>query len=206
MAAPKHQDSDLDNLHEHGIHVKSRTIFLRRQDYIDGEESDPGVDHVFATKFLKNLFFLEILSHEPITIIMSTPGGLETEGMAIFDAIKSSPCHITIVVRGEASSMGSYILQSADERCIAPNSILMMHYGSSNGYGLDHKKTAKSWIVFEEKYGKKLDEILFQKILSKHPEFKRKKFDDMLNFDTILTAEEAVELGLADKILRVDKE
>lgn len=187
-------------VHEYDIHVSSRTIFLRRSDYVQ-DDSDPGVDHVFATKFLKNLHLLNTLSADPITIIMSTPGGIETEGMAIYDAIRESRCHVTIVVRGEASSMGSYILQAADRRLMGIHSTLMVHHGSSNGNGVDHKKSARNWIKFEERYGKRIDKILQDKIVAKHPEYRGKKFDELLNFDSIFFAEEAVELGLADEVV-----
>jgi len=188
-------------VHEYDIHIPSRTIFLRRSDYLDGDEGDPGVDHALATRFIKNLHILDRMSADPITIIMSTPGGLETEGMAIYDAIQESRCHITIIVKGEASSMGSYILQAADHRLMSAHSILMIHYGSSNGYALDHKKSARKWIEFEDRYGKRIDKILQDRIVAKHPEYRGKKFDELLNFDSIFLAEEAVKLGLADEVI-----
>ena len=202
----KHGLDTIDIFHDHGVYLPSRTIFLCRADYLDGEEGDPGVDHVFATKFMKNLHVLESMSSDPITVILSTPGGMEVSGMAIYDAIKSSPCHTTMIVRGEACSMGSYILQAADERLMAVHSIMMLHVGSSNGYGLDHKTSAKNWMKFEETYGKKLDAILKEKIIQKKPEYLGKKFDELMNFDTILSAQEAVDMGLADAVINNGEE
>lgn len=190
---------DIAILHQYGLHIPSRTIFLRRNDYT-AEGSDPGVDHLLATGFLKNLLFLEDLSKDPIKVVLSTPGGLEVDGMAIYDAIVNSNCHITTTVQGEACSMGSYILQAADHRIMAPHSIMMLHHGSSNGVGLDHKKTAENWMKFEKRYAKRLDQVLLDRIQQKHPSFTAKRLDALLNFDTILMAEDAVRLGLADTV------
>lgn len=205
MAALKKYDLDLiDTLHHHDIHVPTRTIFLRRSDYIDGESSDPGVDHLFSSKFLKNLHLLESISSDPITIILSTPGGDCYQGAAVYDAIRSSLCYVTIVVRGECCSMGSYILQAADKRLMAEHSILMVHLGEESHSG--HPKIVRNWVKFEEQYGNKLDEILKERVVAKRPEYRGKKFEEMMNFDTIMTAEKAVEMGLADEVLYSSKE
>jgi ATP-dependent protease ClpP protease subunit len=46
-----------------------------------------------------------------------------------------------------------------------------------------------------------MEQMYLAKIRVKHPDFKLKKLQEMLNFDTILSAQESVDLGLADKIL-----
>lgn len=189
----------VDMLHDYGIHIPSRTIFLRRDDYVDDGTSDPGVDHKMATQFIKNLIILEAISSDPIHIILSTVGGDVIEGMAIYDAIKRSPCHVSIAVYGQASSMGSYLLQSADKRLMAPHSILMVHMGSESHSG--HPRIVRNWVKFEEEFGKVMDDILRTKILEKRPEFRGKKFEEMMNFDTIFTAQQAVDMGLADEVI-----
>jgi ATP-dependent Clp protease protease subunit len=180
--------------------VPTRTIYLGRTDYLGEEEGDPGVDHVFAGRFIKNLHILESLSSEPILIYLNSPGGDEFQGLGIYDAIRSAKSHITINVIGEACSMGSYILQSADERVMSKSSVFMIHQGSDNGYGLSHKRSAKNWMDFNQKYNLDMDMILLDRIREKHPDFKKKKFDEMMQFDTIFTAEETVSLGLADRV------
>lgn len=191
---------DVENLHEHGIYIPTRTIYLSSTGYASDEESDPGVDHILASKFIKNLHILESQSHETILIYLNTPGGDEFQGLAIYDAIRSCKSHITIQVVGEACSMGSYILQAADERVMSRNSVFMIHQGSDNGFGLDSKRSARNWSDFNLKYNASMDQILLERIREKHPDFKKKRFDEMMQFDTILTAEETINLGLADRI------
>jgi ATP-dependent protease ClpP protease subunit len=97
--------------------------------------------------------------------------------------------------------MGTYIMQAADERVLAPNCSFMFHIGSI-GYADNHPQIVRNWVKYDEYLDGVCDSILMDKIREKHPEFKDKKFKEMNMFDTILTAQEAIDLGLADRLLR----
>ena len=99
-------------VHDYGLCINSREIYLHS--YIGESEDEPGVDYRMAVRFQKNLNILSRVSEEPILIHMHTIGGCWPDGMGIYDAIKFSPCHITILCYGSVSSMSSVILQSAD--------------------------------------------------------------------------------------------
>lgn len=190
---------EIDRFHDYGLHVPTRTIYLGSFSYSeDGGEN--GVDFAMTERFVKNMIILGAISEEPIVIVMNNPGGEWQHGIAIYDAIVDSKCHVTIKVFGMAMSMGAVIFQAADERVMAPNAKCMIHYGYS-GNAMNHPKIINNWTEEGKKIDKVMAEIFLNKIREKHPEFKMSKMDKMLDFDTILSAKETVELGLADKIL-----
>lgn len=192
---------DIDKFHDYGLYLPKRTIYMGSESYDESGES--GVDGLMAERLIKNISILNLSNQEPITIILNNPGGDVQHGMAIYDAIATSRCHVTIQVMGYAMSMGGMILQAADERVMSPYSRFMMHYGTM---GLDstHAKIFEKWSEENKKSNLEMEEIFMKKILEKHPNFKLKKLREMLNFDTILTAQETIDLGLADKILGVE--
>ncbi len=236
----------IDHWFEYGLDMDNRTIYLGSASYdMDGGES--GVDHLMAEFFIKSIHMLEKASssaEKPILVIMNNPGGDWYHGMAIFDAIRACKNHVTVKVFGHAMSMGSIILQAADERVMSVNSKFMIHYGYDGAY--NHSKIFSKWsdegkkinyvmeniylddmmekdrIMIESGQENYLETILANIInkqkeleyptpkkvkyhFSKEPEKRRedvrKILIEMLNFDTILTAQETVDIGLADKIL-----
>lgn len=199
----KNQNDNVELFHGYSIYIPTRTIYIGSESSSDaliehGEES--GVDHSMSDRFLKNLHILESLSEEPITVILNNPGGDWYHGMAIYDAIKNSKCEITVTVYGHAMSMASVILQAADKRIMAPNAKLMIHYGSM-GSSSTHSKIFDKWSEENKKINLTMEDIYLERMREKHPEFPISKLRKMLNFDSILNAEETVRYGLADEVL-----
>lgn len=188
--------ADIDHWHDHGLHVPSRTIYVGSEDTFDDGES--GTDAKMTERLTKNLHILSDASDAPITLIINNPGGDVFHGMSMYDAIRKCQCHVTIRATGYVMSMGSIILQAADERILTPFSVVMLHHGYDSHD--DHVKTVRNWIDFSKKYDKFLAEIYLSKIREKHPDYSMKKLDKLLDFDTILTAQEAIDLGLADSL------
>lgn len=127
-------------LHELGIDPLARELYLvgePEQAELARSDSqyEPGVEYVMASRFIKNLRALELDSSSPILIHMKTCGGSWMEGMAIYDAIKACPCHVTILNYTHARSMSSLILQAADYRVMMPNSEFMFHHGEYGDAG-----------------------------------------------------------------------
>ena len=195
----------IDKFFDYGIDLDNRTIYLGSAEY-DEEENGTGTDFFMAERFIKALHLLEKAGptgDKPIKVIMNNPGGSVVDGMAIYDAIRSCKNHVTIEVYGDACSMGCIILQAADHRALAPHSIVMFHEGYDS-YANNHPEINRRWNKFNERYGVFLDKILMDKIKEKHPDLKDKKFKELNTFDTIFTAEEAVNFGLADEVLKYD--
>ncbi|KKM76476.1 hypothetical protein LCGC14_1379780 [marine sediment metagenome] len=197
---------DVDKFFDYGINIPTRTLYIGSTSYLaEGDES--GVDHEMTERAVKGIHLLD--SHaksgdKPFTIIMNNPGGDWYHGVAIYDAITTSRNHITVKVYGHAMSMGAVILQAADERLIAPNARLMIHYGTM-GYD-SHSKIYQKWAEESKRMDRAHEDIFLEQIREKRPKFSRIKLQAMMNFDTFFSAKEAIELGLADKIIvRGDK-
>lgn len=180
---------DIAHFHDTDIHLPSRTISL--------------VDGIFETecsKLIKNIHMLNEKSNDPITLKMATTGGFVYDMWAIHDAIKESNSKVTIVVYGYCMSAGTVILQAASKRILSPNTRFMMHYGSEGSYpthSKDFQRSAKESEVNNEM----MEKIYLDRIQEKQPSFTLKKLKDMIQFDKYLSAQETVDLGLADSIL-----
>ena len=183
---------DIDKLFDYGIHIPTKTI-------ITVGDSDEEV----ASNLMKGLHILDGTAPEkPLTIKLNNCGGDEYHGMAMFDSIRACTSHVIIIGFGNVHSMGSVIFQSADERIMSPNAKQLIHYGTPLLADPElHAKSQYSWTEECKKFSEWMEIMYLEKIHKKHPDFKIKKLQEMLNFDTILSAHEAVELGLADKVL-----
>lgn len=189
---------DVDKFHDYSLYIPQRTIYMGSEE-ISIEHGESGTDGAMAERTIKNLTILECLNKEPITIIMNNIGGDEYHGFGLYDAIRACKSHVTIKVLGHAMSMGSIILQAADVRIMAPTSRQMMHYGTWGVH--DHAKTARKWSDEGEKINHWMEQMYLAKIHEKDPKYSIQALRKMLDHDTFLTAEESIELGLADKVL-----
>jgi len=189
---------DIDKFHDSGLYVPTRHIYMGSE-HSDTEMAEGGCDYLMAERVIKNLHILESINKEPITILMNNIGGDEYHGFAMYDAIRLCESHITVKVLGHAMSMGSIILQAADERLMAPTSRQMIHYGT---WGIhDHAKTAQKWAEEGKKIDKWMEQMYLDRIQEKHPAFTLEDLQKMLDHDTFFTATESVKLGLADSVL-----
>jgi ATP-dependent Clp protease, protease subunit len=191
MTRNKNNTDAVDQFHEYGLHIPSRTIKFE----LDTDESGAvEVGPVSAATMIKNLLILEHINAEPITIIMNCPGGSVTDGLAIYDAISAAKSHITIKVLGEASSMGAWILQAADERVAYPFSRIMLHEGpnSVEGHAIDVEKA----VDYD-----KLMRFKFYKILEQRCGKTSRYWARKIARDWFLTAEQALEENLIDRII-----
>lgn len=195
---------DVDKFHDYGLYIPARKIYLGSVN-VDVEGNEAGVDASMTERFIKNLSILEAINKEPVTIVMNNPGGDWYHGIAIYDAIKASKCHVTIEVYGMAMSMGALILQAADERVLANNARFMIHYGTMSMMAT-HSKIFEKWGLENKKLNESMEDILLEKIQMKHPGFKLRKLQQMLDYDTILDAQETISYGLADRYLEKPNE
>lgn len=198
---PKLTKDHVDKWFDYDIDMDNRTLWIGSIDKDSGNES--GVDAALSERVIKGLHILEKNApsgDKPIFLIINNPGGDEIEGLAIYDCIKSCKNHVTAKVFGKCWSMAGYILQAADERIMTPTSSFMLHEGTRE-LPHDHPRIVKNWNTWYDHVDEFLLDLYLTKIRQKHPEFSRKKLEDMLKFDTILTAQQAVDLGLADSIM-----
>jgi len=178
---------DIDRFYDYDIHVPSRTIFM-------GTECDEDM----AERFLKAMSLLDPAGTE-ITVVMNNTGGDEYHGMAIYDAIACSKCYVTVIAYGHAMSMGSWILQAADKRIMAPNATLMIHYGT--WLADDHVKYFRVQNKEMERINGIMENVYLSRLREIDPKFPARKIRKMLEDEMFLSASDAVGLGLADKVL-----
>lgn len=193
----------LEEVHNYGINVESREIFLHGH---IGEE-DSGVDHVMANNTIKNIRFLSNISEEPIVIHHYNIGGNCDAGFAIYDIIKNCKCNITIVCHGVCASMGTIITQAADERIAMPNCCFLFHEGGT-GYEGTHKE-AQSFAEYDKVVRRIMVDVYIQEMKNapyfqgytnaRIKKFLQQKFDS--KSDWYITASQALEYGFIDAIL-----
>ncbi len=148
----------------------------------------------------EKLLFLEMTKPgAPITFYMNTPGGSITAGMALYDTIKLITSPVTVIVTGMAASMGSILLSSVPKgrRLLFPHARVMIHqpliHGRMVGPATDIHIQAQEM----EKIRDELNGILAK--ASGQPIEKISRDTDR---DFYMTAEEAIEYGLADAIVK----
>lgn len=188
MASNRIKTDALDQYFEHGVYTPGRLLDL------SGE-----IDEEKATKFIKGIRLLDHVGDEDIRVLINSPGGEVHQGLAIVDSIKECQSRVITHAVGAAWSMAGIILQAGDERIVSDNATLMIHIGSE-GYDEDHPLNVERWQKEYKRIEKINEDILFEAIKKKHPRFTRKKLKELLIFDTIYTAKQSIDMGLADKI------
>lgn len=195
---PRHSKDNTELFHDYGIYVPSRTLTLDTG-LIGEEDEDDGVCVAMANRFIKNFHILDTLSDAPITILMHTHGGLEDEGMVIYDLIKASRCEVTIEVVGSAMSMGCIILQAADHRVVHKHARVMFHTGCMFPMAA-HPDEAIIAAQEDYRFGKMLDKLIYDRVVEKQPKMTWKKWEELSRNSKYFVGAEAVEYGLADSV------
>lgn len=180
------RQSDFDILMEHNIDIRGRTIYL-----------DEAIDQDSASLFIKSLRYLDKTAGT-ITIIMNCEGGCVTNGFAMYDAIKACTNEVNIKVYGCAMSMATIVLQAADKRVMGKNARLMIHRGEIALS--DHVTNVKKAIRESDNLESIMMDIYMDKIEDVNPDFKRNQLQKMMDFDTYISAQKCLELGLVDEI------
>lgn len=156
------------------------------------------INQVSAFEFALALQHLNSVSPtEPITVLINSPGGSIDAGLLIYDAIQTSPAPVRLVVLGMAYSMAAIIFAGGQNgRYILPNSKLMLHEPLL-GYPIGGNTTSIKTIS---------DDLLATRdkintILARHTGKTKAEIEEATKHDHYFTAEEAVEFGLADKVI-----
>ena len=166
--------------------LNDRIIFL-------GEE----VNATVASLVVAQLLYLEAQDPDKdIQLYINSPGGSVTDGMAIYDTMKYVKCDVSTICVGLAASMGAFLLAAGTKgkRIALPNAEIMIHQPSAGTQGqitdmaihLKRLETIKKKMnqILAENTGKPLEEVT-----------------QACERDHFMSAEEALEFGLIDKII-----
>lgn len=203
-------NADLDtfmfNIHEYGISPRSREIYLHSQYWCNEYDEEAFIDYMVATKFEKNINFLNEQSSDNILIHQHTVGGMWNDGIAIYDTIKASVSPVTVLAYAHARSMSSVTIQAADKRVLMPNTDFMVHHGwlsisdAETGALTEAKWAEKMEGVMLKIYADRCKESKFFGKKSKREIMAYIKKKIMEKQHWYMTASEAVYYGFADGV------
>ena len=165
--------------------LKDRVVFLR------GE-----VNQEMANSIVAQLLFLEMEDPEAeISMYINSPGGSVTDGMAIYDTMRYIRPKVRTVCLGMAASMGAFLLMAGEPgmRYALPNSEVMIHQpsGGASGQATDVQLHAQWLLRTKNKMNTLMSEMTGQPL---------EKIQQDVERDYFMTAQEALEYGIIDKI------
>ena len=155
------------------------------------------VNDATASVVVAQLLYLEAQDPEKdISFYINSPGGSVSAGLAIYDTMQYIKCDVSTICMGMAASMGAFLLSSGakGKRYILPNAEVMIHQPSGGAQGqateiliaADHIQRTKQRLnkILSENTGKPIEQVAID-----------------TERDNWLTAEDALEYGIVDKIL-----
>ena len=158
---------------------------------ISGEINDSLADIVVS-----ELLYLDSISHDDISLYINSPGGSITAGMAIYDTMNYIKSDVSTICIGLSASMAAFLLSSGKKgkRFILPNAEVMIHQplGGASGQATEIKIAAERILKLKEK---------LNKILAHNTGKSISKIANDTERDYFLSAKEALEYGIIDKII-----
>jgi len=160
---------------------------------------DTDVNETSASLVVAQMLYLEAEDPESdILFYINSPGGSVTAGMAIYDTLQFIKCDVSTIVMGQACSMGSLLAQAgtAGKRLILPYARHMIHQPSGGARGQATDMLIQVTEILKMK--KELTQIYVNHNTA------GKTFDELaadMERDNFMSAQEAVNYGLADKII-----
>ncbi len=166
--------------------LKDRIIFLSEE-----------IDEHSANLVIAQLLFLEAQDNtKPIKMYLNSPGGSVTDGLAIYDTMQYIKAPVSTICVGLSASMAAVLLAAGEkgQRFALPNSEILIHQimGGASGQASDIKIKAEQILKLKTQ---------LNKILHKHTGKLLTKIEKDTDRDYYMTAQEALDYGLIDKIL-----
>jgi len=150
-----------------------------------------------ASLVVAQMLFLESENPDkPINFYINSPGGSVTAGMSIYDTMQFIKCPIHTIVLGQAASMGSLLATAGAKghRYILPNARHMIHQplGGASGQATDVEIQARELLRWK---------MVLTNIYVTHTGKSYSELERDMERDNFMTAQEAVEYGLADELI-----
>ncbi len=170
--------------------LRERIIFL-------GSEIDDDV----ANSVVAQLLLLDSENPEKdIMLYINSPGGVITAGLAIYDTMQLIKADVSTICLGDAASMGAFLLSGGTKgkRLALPNARIMIHQplGGAKGQATDIEIEAKEILRMKS---------MLNELLAQHTGQKVERIKKDTERDNFMTAQEALEYGLIDRIITKDE-
>ncbi|NMP38033.1 MAG: ATP-dependent Clp endopeptidase proteolytic subunit ClpP [Clostridiales bacterium] len=155
------------------------------------------INDATASLVVAQLLYLEGQdADKDISLYINSPGGSVTSGFAIYDTMQYIKCDVSTICMGIAASMAAFLLSSGakGKRFVLPNSEVMIHQplGGAQGQATDIKIAADHILRIKER---------LNRILSENTGKPLEVIAQDTERDNFMTAEQAVEYGLVDKVI-----
>lgn len=159
--------------------------------FLSGEITDDVANIVIS-----ELLYLDSINNNDISLYINSPGGSVTAGLAIYDTMNFIKSDVSTIVVGMAASMGSFLLAAGakGKRYALPNSEVMIHevLGGTEGQATVIKIQADRILKLRDKMNTLLAKLTNKSVSRINKDTER---------DNFMTAKEAKEYGLVDKVL-----
>jgi len=155
-----------------------------------------------ANIVIAQLLFLEADNPErDVYLYLNSPGGIVSAGMAIYDTIQFMKAPVNTICMGMAASMGAFLLASGrkGKRSALPHARIMIHQpsGGAQGTAADIEIQAREILYLRQK---------LNELFAMHTGQTRESIERDIDRDRFMSAEEAVEYGIIDKVIQQKSE
>ena len=159
------------------------------------------IDDMVANLIVAQLLLLDSENSEKdIMLYINSPGGSVTAGLAIYDTMQHIRADVSTICLGQAASMGAFLLSSGakGKRLALPHSRVLIHQplGGAQGQATDIEIQANEIIRIKKS---------LNSILASNTGQPLKKIEKDTDRDYIMTADEAVEYGMIDKVITLEE-
>ena len=158
------------------------------------------IDDSLSNSIVAQMLYLDSVNHNPISLYINSPGGSITSGMAIYDTMGYIKSKVSTICIGMAASMAAFLLSCGQKglRYALPNSEVMIHQplGGAQGQATEIKIAAERILKLKEKINRILSENTGQDL---------EKIQNDTERDYFLSAEEALDYGLIDKVIEKEQ-
>ena len=158
------------------------------------------IDDVMANSVVAQLLYLDGINHDDISIYINSPGGSITAGMAIYDTMNFIQSNVSTICVGMAASMAAFLLSSGEKgkRYCLENAEVMIHQplGGAQGQATEIKIAAERILKLKKK---------LNTILASNTDKNIKKIEKDTERDYFMDANEALEYGIIDDILKKNR-
>ena len=158
------------------------------------------LDDMTANSIIAQLLYLNAEdSEKEISLYINSPGGSVSAGLAVYDTMRNIKAPVHTIGIGMAASMASLILAGGNRRSILPHSKVMIHQPLIAG-GIEGKETDIAIIAKNLSSTRRT----IAEIIARHTGKRVKAVERDIENDKYMTADEAIEYGIADEIIPID--